>query len=203
RRHHHRKAPETETRRRSWAARRPPPAGRAWRGGSASSRVQSAARRPSPAHSSSEMLTPNMDTAEVIAALGAPSADRRPLMRELEEDAPHAALAGALSAEVPLTRQLAADVLGRRAERESADALLAAIRDPDPGVRASAADALGKVMLAHGPDSAPGAGPALLIAYHDEDYAGVRHMLAAALGAAHHREAVPLLRAASGSDDRG
>jgi HEAT repeat protein len=149
------------------------------------------------------MLTPHMDTAEVIAALDAPSADRRPLMRELEDDAPHAALAGALSAEVPLTRQLAADILGRRAERESAEALLAAIRDPDAGVRASVADALGKVMLAHGPDSAPGAGPALLAAYHDEDRAGVRHMLAAALGAARHREAIPLLRAASRSEDRG
>jgi HEAT repeat protein len=149
------------------------------------------------------MLTTNMDTAEVIAALEAPSADRRPLMRELEEDAPHVALAGALAAEVPLTRQLAADILGRRAEIESAAALLAAIRDPDPGVRASAADALGKVMLAHGPYSAPGAGPALLAAYDDEDHAGVRHMLAAALGAARHREAIPLLRAAAGSDDRG
>ncbi|HET6866710.1 MAG TPA: hypothetical protein VFH80_12405, partial [Solirubrobacteraceae bacterium] len=60
-----------------------------------------------------------------------------------------------------------------------------------------------KVMLTHGPGSAPGAGPALLAAYDAEDSAGARHMLAAALGAAHHREAIPLLRAAAGSEDRG
>ena len=144
-----------------------------------------------------------MDSAEVIAALSAPSADRRSLMRRLEEDAPGDALTGALAAEVPLTRQLAADILGRRAEIESAAALLSAIHDPDAGVRASAADALGKVMLAHGSASVPGAGPALLAAYAAEPDAGVRHMLIAALGAARHREAIPLLRAAAGSDDRG
>ena len=139
----------------------------------------------------------------MIAALEAPSEDRRPLMKQLEEDAPCDALVGALAAEVPLTRQLAADILGRRAERESAGALMAAMRDPSSGVRASAADALGKIMLAHGPDSAPGAGPALLAAYAAEDRPGPRHMFAAALGAAHCREAIPLLRAAAGSDDRG
>ena len=144
-----------------------------------------------------------MDTAEVIAALDAQSADRRALIKQLEEHAPRAALAGALAAEVPLTRQLAADILGRRAEIESAGALLAAIHDPDAGVRASAADALGKVMLTHGPDSAPGAGPALLAAYDAEPESGVRHMLIAALGAAGHREAIPLLRSAAGSEDRG
>lgn len=144
-----------------------------------------------------------MDTAEVIAALEAPSTDRRALIKQLEADAPHSALAGALVAEVPLTRQLAADILGRRAEIESAGPLLAAIHDPVPGVRAAAADALGKVMLAHGPDSAPGAGPALLAAYDAEPEPGVRHMLIAALGAARHREAIPLLRSAAGSEDRG
>jgi HEAT repeat protein len=149
------------------------------------------------------MLASNMDTAEVIAALDAPSADRRALMKQLEEEAPPASLVGALAAEVPLTRQLAADILGRRAEVEGAGALLEAIRDPAAGVRASAADALGKIMLAHGPGSVPGAGPALLAAYDAEEVAGVRHMLAAALGAARHREAIPLLRAAAGSEDRG
>jgi HEAT repeat protein len=150
------------------------------------------------------MLSSSMDTAEVIAALDAPSEDRRALFRQVEENAPGAAIAGALgTAERPLTRQLAADMLGRRAEAESAGALLAALADPVAGVRASAADALGKVMLTHGPASAPGAGPALLAAYDAEEDAGVRHMLAAALGAARHREAIPLLRAAAASDDRG
>ena len=144
-----------------------------------------------------------MDASEVIAALEAPGDDRRPLMWQLEADAPHASLVGALGAEVPLTRHLVADILGRRAEIESAGPLLAAIRDPDSGVRAAAADALGKVMLTHGPGAAPGAGPALLAAYDAEDSAGARHMLAAALGAARCREAIPLLRAAARSEDRG
>jgi HEAT repeat protein len=149
------------------------------------------------------MLPSEMDAAEVIAALEAPSADRRALIKRLEEDAPRVALAGALAAETPLTRQLAADILGRRAEIESAGALMAALRDPDAGVRASAADALGKIMLTHGPAGVPGAGPVLLAAYDAEENAGARHMLVAALGAARHREAIPLLRAAAGSEDSG
>jgi HEAT repeat protein len=148
------------------------------------------------------MLSSNMDADDVIAALNAPTPDGRPLMRQLEEEAPCDALFGALAAEVALTRQLAADLLGRRAEVDGAGALMAAIRDPESGVRSSAADALGKIMLTHGPDSVPGAGPALLAAYGAEDRPGPRHMLAAALGAAHYREAIPLLRAAAGSEDR-
>ena len=145
-----------------------------------------------------------MDAADVIAALDAPTEDRRELVRRLEEEAPATAMIGALTtAPRPLTRQLAADILGRRADPEAATALIAALRDQDAGVRASAADALGKVMLAHGPTSAPDAGPALLAAYGAEHDAGVRHMLIAALGAAGHREAIPLVRAAATSDDRG
>lgn len=149
------------------------------------------------------MLSPLMDTAEVIAALESPIAERRARFEQVEEHASPTALVGALAAEVPLTRQLAADILGRRADREGADALLTALRDPASGVRSSAADALGKIMLAHGPDSVPGAGSALLAAYQAEESPGPRHMFAAALGAAHYREAIPLLRAAARSDDRG
>lgn len=148
------------------------------------------------------MLIDAMDTADVIAALDAPTEDRRALVRQLEEEAPATAMIGALTtADRPLTRQLAADILGRRADPEAATALIAALRDQDAGVRASAADALGKVMLAHGPTSA--AGPGLLAAYGAEHDAGVRHMLIAALGAAQHREAIPLVRAAATSEDRG
>jgi hypothetical protein len=75
-----------------------------------------------------------VDAAEVIVALEAPSEDRRPLMNQLEQDAPCDALVGALGA---------------------------------------------------------------------EDRPGPRHMFAAALGAARCREAIPLLRAAARSDDRG
>jgi HEAT repeat protein len=144
-----------------------------------------------------------VDARAVIAALEDPGDDPG-LMTRLEEQAPPEALAGALAtAARPLTRQLAADLLGRQAAAEGAGALLAALGDADAGVRASAADAVGKVMLAHGPETAPEAGPALLQAWDAETERGVRHMLAAALGAAGHREAIPLLRAAARSGDRG
>jgi HEAT repeat protein len=149
------------------------------------------------------MLT-GVDARAVIAALDDPGGDARATMSRLEEQAPPDALAGALAtAERPRTRRLAADLLGRQAGAEGADVLLAALGDDDPGVRAAAADALGKVMLTHGPQSAPDAGPALLRAWDAETERGVRHMLAAALGAAGHREAIPLLRAAATSRDRG
>ena len=144
-----------------------------------------------------------MNARDVIAALDAPSADRRELVKRLEEEAPSSAITGALAgAHRPLTRQIAADMLGRRTDVEASPALIAALRDEDPGVRSSAADALGKILLAHGPTSAPEAGTALLAAYAAEDDAGVRHMLIAGLGAARYREAIPLVRAAANSDDR-
>ena len=149
------------------------------------------------------MLT-GVDARAVIAALDDPGDDARATMARLQAQAPPEAIAGALAtAGRPRTRQLAADLLGRQAGAEGAEALLAALRDDDAGVRASAADALGKVMLTHGPQAAPDAGPALLRAWDAETDPGVRHMLAAALGAAGHREAIPLLRAAAASGDRG
>jgi HEAT repeat protein len=145
-----------------------------------------------------------MDADAVIAALDDPGDDARELMRRLEAEASATALAGALSsAGRAHTRQLAADLLGRQAATAGAPQLLAALGDPDAGVRASAADALGRVLLTHGPQVAPDAGPALLRAWEKESDPAVRHMLAAALGAAGHREAIPLLRSAAASGDRG
>ncbi len=149
-------------------------------------------------------MIPAVDAAEVIAVLTAPAEDRRTLMDRLEADAPVAALAGALAAaDERLTRQLAADLLGRRADPAAGPALLAALADPESRVRSSAADALGKVLLNAGSHAVPDAGPALLRAYDAETERGARHMLAAALGAAHHREAIPLLRRAAQSPDAG
>jgi HEAT repeat protein len=134
----------------------------------------------------------------VIAALEAPTPDRRPTMTRLEGHASPRALAEALAiAAVPFTRQLIADLLGRQADPAGAAALLSTLADRNPRVRSSVADALGKIMLSHGPASVPGAGPALLAAYTSEDSAGTRHMLAAALGAAGERAAIPLLEAAA------
>jgi HEAT repeat protein len=145
-----------------------------------------------------------MDADGVIAALDDPGDDARAVMDRLEAEAPADALAGALArARRAHTRQLAADLLGRQADQAGAPQLLEALSDEDADVRASAADALGKVLLTHGPQAAPNAGRALVRAWDAEPDPGVRHMLAAAMGAAEYREAIPLLRAAAASGDRG
>ena len=146
-----------------------------------------------------------MQPAEIIAALEAPTDDRRAVMWELRDDAPAGALAAALaSAEAPDTRQLLADLLGFQAAPEGVPALISALGDAQSGVRSSAADALGKVFLSH-PD-APGrdeAGAALLERWRVEERAPVRHMLAAALGATRHEPALGALRQAAEDDDAG
>src|SRR3954447_1425661 len=97
-----------------------------------------------------------VDAQAVISTLEDPGGDARAAMARLEAQAPAYALAGALaSAAQPLTRRLAADLLGRQAGAEGAGALLDALGDDDAGVRAAAADALGKVPLTHGPRAAP------------------------------------------------
>jgi HEAT repeat protein len=146
-----------------------------------------------------------MEPHEIIAALEAPTEDRRPLMAELRESAPPAALAAALAGGAePHARQLLADLLGFQAAPAGVPALTAALSDPEPRVRASAADALGKVFLAH--PEAPGredAGAALLARWEAEPETPVRHMLAAALGATRHTPALPALEAAQEDADRG
>jgi hypothetical protein len=135
----------------------------------------------------------------VIAALEEPTPDRRPTMTRLEAHASPRALAGALAiAVLPFTRQLIADLLGRQADPAGAAALLSALADRNPRVRSSAADALGKIMLSHGPASVPGAGPALLAAYTAEDSAGARHMLAAAFGRRRRARRHPAARSRRG-----
>jgi HEAT repeat protein len=146
-----------------------------------------------------------VDAASIIAALEAPAEDRRPLMYELRREAPAEGLAAALrTAGNPHTRQLLADLLGFQAGPAGAGALTQALGDPEPKVRAAAADALGKVFLAH-PDDAQreAAGAALLARWQDETAGPVRHMLAAALGATRHREAIPALEKARDDADAG
>jgi HEAT repeat protein len=146
-----------------------------------------------------------MEPQEIIAALEAPAEDRRPLMNRLREDERSESLAAALAAaSTPFTRQLLADLLGFQAAPEGAAALTLALADEDLRVRASAADALGKVFLSH-PD-APGredAGSALLARWEVEPETAVRHMLASALGATRYAPAVPVLQAAAGDPDPG
>jgi HEAT repeat protein len=147
-----------------------------------------------------------VDPAEIVARLEQPKEDRRPLMRELREQAPTDALVDALAAAgSPFTRQLLADLLGERADATGAEPLAAALEDPDEGVRASAADALGKVFMADeppGPEVAQRVGAAMLARFEAEPSAAVRRTLASAVGAAGYEPAIPALRAALASDDR-
>jgi HEAT repeat protein len=146
-----------------------------------------------------------MQPTEIIAALEAPTDDRRPLMWSLREDAPADGLAAALAAaETPHTRQLLADLLGFQAAPEGVPALIAALADGESGVRSSAADALGKVFLAH-PDAAgrEEAGAALLERWRVEERVPVKHMLAAALGATRYEPALGVLREAAEDADAG
>ena len=147
-----------------------------------------------------------VDAAEIIARLAEPAEDRRPLMRTLRDDAPAEALLEAFTlAEAPFTRHLLADLLGFRAVVAAAEPLAAALDDPDEGVRAAAADALGKVFLTDEPppaDVAVRVGAAMLARFESEPSAPVRHTLASAVGAARYEPAIPALRAARESDDR-
>jgi HEAT repeat protein len=146
-----------------------------------------------------------MEPQEIIAALEAPAEDRRPLMDRLREDEQPERLAAALAAApTPFTRQLLADLLGFQAAPEGSAALTLALADADLKVRASAADALGKVFLAH--PEAPGredAGAALLARFGAEPETAVKHMLAAALGATRYEPAAPALQAAAKDPDPG
>jgi HEAT repeat protein len=146
-----------------------------------------------------------MEPDEIIAALEAPTEDRRPLMADLRDGAAPEALAAALGAAgTAHTRQLLADLLGFQAAPAGVAALPVSLADPEPRVRASAADALGKVFLAH-PDTPgrEGAGAALLSRWEVEQQTAVRQLLAASLGATRHAPALPALRAAEDDPDRG
>jgi len=147
-----------------------------------------------------------VDAAEIIARLEEPTEDRRPLMGALRDQAATEALVGALAAaDSPFTRRLLADLLGERGDADAAEPLAAALDDPDDGVRASAADALGKVFMAEeppGPEVAQRVGGAMLARFEAEPSASVRRMLASAVGAARYEPAIPALRAARDGDDR-
>ena len=147
-----------------------------------------------------------VDAAEIIARLEEPAEDRRPLMGALREQAPTGGLVEALAAaREPFARQLLADLLGDRGDAAAAEPLAAALEDPDEGVRASAADALGKVFMADeppGPEVAQRVGAAMLARLEADPSAAVRRTLASAVGAARYEPAIPALRAALESDDR-
>jgi HEAT repeat protein len=132
------------------------------------------------------MIDRDLTAETIVGALEEETPDRRPLMWRLEREAPAAALIGALEqADRPLTRQLLCDLLGFRLVRSAVPVLSGALDDPAVGVRASAADALGKI-LGYGPRPAPAglvgeASAAMRDRWAVEESAAVRGVLAASL----------------------
>src|SRR4051812_35110392 len=143
-----------------------------------------------------------LDAAHVVAALEAP---QPPGTRELFDVATTATLVEALArAERPPTRRRLAELLGERSDPAGIDALLPVLDDPDPEMRAAAAEALEKILQVGMPrDEAAEqrAGAALLARFESEPVPEVRRLLAPAVGAAGYRPAEPVLRAALDSDD--
>jgi HEAT repeat protein len=86
----------------------------------------------------------------------------------------------------PLVTNIICDILGDRHSKTAVPALISALKNGSPHVRASAADALAKIG-----DSKAGA--ALYDEFISEEVIGVQHMLALALGAVCYGPAIPLL----------
>jgi HEAT repeat protein len=154
------------------------------------------------------MIDRNLTPETIVSALDEETPDRRPLMWRLERKAPAAALIGALErADRPLTRQLLADLLGFRLVRSAVPVLVGALDDPEVGVRASAVDALGKI-LGYGPRPAPTglageASAALRRRWAVEESAAVRSVLAASLALTGDPSVRPVLeRALDDADEQ-
>jgi HEAT repeat protein len=149
---------------------------------------------------------PALSSDDVLDALGRPSADGWALMDQLLEDASTGALVDALGrAGDTSTRRALADLLGFRGDASAAEPLADLLDDPDEGVRASAADALGKVFMADPPpppDAARRVGAAMLARFEAEQSLPVLTTLASALGASRYEPALPALRAARESGER-
>jgi HEAT repeat protein len=144
-----------------------------------------------------------MDAHEIIAALEQPVEDRRPTFWAIEAGERPEDVAAALAlAESAHTRQLLADLLGFQAAPAGVEALIAALSDPEGRVRSSAADALGKVFLAH-PElpEREAAGAALLARAGIEPAVTTRTVLLTALGTTRYEPALEALRAALDDPD--
>ncbi|MBC6456950.1 HEAT repeat domain-containing protein [Actinomadura sp. HBU206391] len=147
------------------------------------------------------MIDRNLGPEAIVSALEEETPDRRPLMWRLEREAPAPALVGALErARRPLTRQLLCDLLGFRLVRSAVPALADALDDPVVGVRASAADALGKIV-GYGSRPAPAglvdaASAAMRDRWAVEESAAVRGVLAFSLALTGDPSVRPVLESA-------
>jgi HEAT repeat protein len=127
----------------------------------------------------------NWSANEIVSLLEAPAEDRSLVRLRILEEAPGDRVIESLRlARLADTCQILCDILGERCEAAAVPVLIDYLEHPAPPVRAAAADGLGKIG-----DSR--AGPALYRRFTDrEEDAGVKHMLAAALGATGHRPAI-------------
>ncbi len=124
----------------------------------------------------------------IIKLLEEPTEHGYPIKKRITEEALGTEITKALrQANNPLTKQVLCDIAGDRFERSSVPTLILYLRDPSLGVRASSADALGKIGDVQ-------AGPALLERFADAEVErDVLTTIASALGAVDYRPAIPLL----------
>lgn len=114
---------------------------------------------------------------EVLRLIQTPTNDFHPVRKRLRERTTASALIEAWKlAEDDSTVEALCDLFGYRKVKASVPLLMSALKSKNPSVRGSAAEALGTLK-------AESAGPALLEALKQEKSPGIRHLLAASLGA--------------------
>lgn len=142
--------------------------------------------QPDERHLTPVPSTTKLDAKQIVDLLTQPCDDRRQSVRRLYKSDASSLIDALTLTRNTHARQILCDVLGFRHERTAVPVLVEMLRDASAGVRASAADALGKIR-----DRA--AGPALETLLRTDSDSGVRTMCAAALGAVRHVDAIPLL----------
>lgn len=125
---------------------------------------------------------------EIIRLLEEPTKHRYSIKKQITEEATGNEVVKALQqATNPLTREILCGIAGDRFDKAAVPILIQLLRDPSVGVRAGAADALGKI-------GDPAAGPAIFERFAGaEQVEDVKELLASALGAVGYRPAIPLL----------
>jgi HEAT repeat protein len=127
----------------------------------------------------------NLNAAEILRLLAEPSETF--LQIRLRKQASIREMCRALAQTTDAhSRQVLCDVLGFRHAKSAVSLLIECLSDPTEKVRASAADALGKIG-----DSR--AGEALMHQFEVENALPVRRMLACVLGAVNYKPAIPHL----------
>jgi len=103
----------------------------------------------------------------------------------------------------PFVRQILCDICGFAETQEALPTLIALLEDPSPGVRSSAADAIGKIGASRDApdDELEAAGVALLARFHMEPAVGMRRIMAVGLSGVRYRPALPALREAAEHDE--